>query len=288
MNSLPVHKQTKFFIGHFVANPKQSLLLHGKPGSGKKVLAHEIAAELLGTKPNTLQKHPYVLVIDPQDPTISIENIRSLQQFLKLKVPGKQKQVINRVILILGAERMRQEAQNALLKTLEEPPTHTCMILTANNPKSLLPTITSRTHLLEVLPIDLQTALQAYADKDPATVQKFHALSQGQAELLHSLLTDSHHPLLDQINSAKQILSEKKGRRLFRTDELAKDKVAVRQLLEALLRISHAGLAAAASKNALAQLEQWLGRQEAILQSLQQLDQNTQAKLVLDNLFLEI
>lgn len=288
MSNLPVHKQTRFFISRFIAAPKQSLLLHGKPGSGKRILAHNIAAELLGIQSDALQHHPYTLTIDPGEPTISIESIRALQQFLKLRVPGTQTQVINRIVLIHDASRMRHEAQNALLKTLEEPPVGTCVILTASSPRNLLPTIISRTHTLEVLPIDLQAAQAAYPDIEPPVLQKFHALSQGQAALLQALLTHSHHPLLDHIDTAKHILSEKKGDRLFRVEQLAKDRQDARQLLEAFLRISHAGLFAAAIKGSSAHIEQWCRRQEYILQGLRRLDQNAHTKLVLDNLFLEI
>lgn len=288
MNSLPVHKQTGFFMNQFIASPKHSLLLHGKAGSGKRTLAARIAAELLGIKPDALSQHPYSLVIDPEEPTISIESIRSLQQFLKLRVPGTQTQTVNRVIFIHDAERMRHEAQNALLKTLEEPPAGTCIILTVANPKNLLSTITSRTHTLEVLPIDLQTAQTAYPDVDPAALQKFHALSQGQAALLQALLTNERHPLLDHIDTAKQLLSARKSERLFQVEELSKDKRAARQLLEAFLRISHAGLFAAAARNSSAHIEQWCRRQESILQGIRRLEQNAHTKLVLDDLFLNI
>lgn len=88
------------------------------------------------------QNHPDLLVLGPEKPdtTIKIESIRALIQFLSIKSYYGR----GRVVLIRNANRMTFQAQNSLLKILEEPPEHKLIILQSNRVSSLLPTINSR------------------------------------------------------------------------------------------------------------------------------------------------
>src|SRR5690606_17555740 len=131
--------------------------------------------------PEEVGSYPYLHIIDPADPYIKIEEIRGLQQFLKLKVPKRGG--INRIVVIARAERMRHEAQNALLKTLEEPPAGTMLILTAETSERLLPTIVSRCQELAILPVSLKQAENYFRNKGLSGVKiaGAHALSMGQA-----------------------------------------------------------------------------------------------------------
>lgn len=93
------------------------------------------------------QGHPDLLIIG-QDPaqTIKINNIRELKKNLQIKAcdwPFK-------IGLILNAENLTIPAQNALLKTLEEPPGQAMLILASCHPQLLLPTIISRCQLLRL------------------------------------------------------------------------------------------------------------------------------------------
>ncbi len=72
--------------------------------------------------------------------TIKIDEIRSLQE----KIYEKPITSAKKVYVINNAENMTKEAQNCLLKTLEEPPQFACIILVTNNENSLLTTIKSR------------------------------------------------------------------------------------------------------------------------------------------------
>lgn len=77
---------------------------------------------------------------------VGIEEIRSLQEKIKLK-PFREKV---KAVLIDKAENLTPEAQNALLKTLEEPPEKTLIILASPDPGFLLPTIVSRCQLIQL------------------------------------------------------------------------------------------------------------------------------------------
>lgn len=93
--------------------------------------------------------HPDVLVLEPDEKRkIRITSIRNLTNRLNLRASEAD----TKVILIFGADHMNPAAQNALLKTLEEPPGKTCFILTAQRYRHLLPTIRSRVQRLQLTP----------------------------------------------------------------------------------------------------------------------------------------
>lgn len=90
--------------------------------------------------------HPIDTIIFTPDPSIGIEQIRELKKNFSLK-PIKSKQ---KVVFIFEAQKMTIPAQNALLKTLEEPPGNNFLILTSPNPDLLLPTISSRCQIINL------------------------------------------------------------------------------------------------------------------------------------------
>ena len=131
--------------------------LIGEEGIGKATVARALAEELLlgAGQPSRLEVHPDFWS-DDRPEAISIDEIRfhpergaqahdqSLQQFLSLKPFVAPL----RVALLANAERMTEAAQNCLLKTLEEPPPNTVLVLTTAYPDHLLPTCLSRCQLI--------------------------------------------------------------------------------------------------------------------------------------------
>jgi DNA polymerase-3 subunit delta' len=92
--------------------------------------------------------HPNIKLVSPEKgKEIKIDQIRDAVNFLKLKSEK------GKVIIIENAENMNLEASNALLKTLEEPPENTLIILTTSNQNRLLPTIVSRTKKIRFKPL---------------------------------------------------------------------------------------------------------------------------------------
>src|SRR5207248_6026445 len=88
---------------------------------------------------------------------------QSLQQFLSLKPFVAPL----RVALLANAERMTEAAQNCLLKTLEEPPPNTVLILTTAYPDHLLPTCLSRCQIIGMSPVGRPAMVEFISGRQP-------------------------------------------------------------------------------------------------------------------------
>ncbi|MEK7263196.1 MAG: DNA polymerase III subunit [Bacteroidota bacterium] len=100
-----------------------------------KDIIEEIQAQIAAKAQN-----PYVHIAIPKATAIRIATIRDVKKELSLSLFSGGK----RVVIIFDAHLMNVQAQNAFLKTLEEPPANTVLILTTSNLNNLLPTIISR------------------------------------------------------------------------------------------------------------------------------------------------
>ena len=109
---------------------------------------------------------------------IRIEQVREIESFLNLTpYEGACK-----VIIVDGAELMNTAASNALLKTLEEPPPHSLLLLLTANEDALLPTIRSRCSALYLKPAakaDLEERLTREYEADPEVAERVARISRG-------------------------------------------------------------------------------------------------------------
>ena len=116
--------------------------------------------------------HPDLVVIEPEGLFIKIEQIRAVQASLGFTAwSGSRK-----IVLIDRADRLNQEAANCLLKTLEEPPPASLLILISASPDDLLPTLRSRCHLIRFFPLDPEqltpwlTTERQWSEKEAALI----------------------------------------------------------------------------------------------------------------------
>ncbi len=124
-------------------------MFEGIDGIGKKKFADELSKLLLDYE--NLENSPDYVLIKPDGNSIKIAQIRNLQSDIVVR-PHKE----YKIYVINNAEKMTVEAQNALLKTLEEPPNYAIIILVTNNKESLLETIKSRCDIIKFSPIPME------------------------------------------------------------------------------------------------------------------------------------
>ncbi len=136
----------------------------GEHGAGKKLLASLFAMTLQceeqGVEPcmkcgscrKALNKnHPDIISVTHEKPSsIGIDEIRA--QLIN-DVGIKPYESPYKIYIVNDADKLTLQAQNALLKTIEEPPSYAVILLLADNPDALLPTITSRCVLLSLKPV---------------------------------------------------------------------------------------------------------------------------------------
>jgi DNA polymerase III subunit delta' len=117
-------------------------LLTGPVGSGKSWLAERLAALLLECTPERVVAHPDLRVVQPESKSrrIVIDQIRELEHTIQ----RKPLLASSKVAIIHDAERMQPQAANAFLKTLEEPPPGSLIVLLSTVPEAILETVLSR------------------------------------------------------------------------------------------------------------------------------------------------
>lgn len=282
--SLLFHSKTKRELDSFLLNPTHSLAIFAPEGAGKLSVAVSITENILGIPDATKSSH--VLIIRPAEKgSIGIEDTRDIAAFLKLKMPGLS--TLRRVVIIEDAHQLTIEAQNALLKTLEEPVQDALIILTATNRQALLPTINSRLKSIELHAPRSEDAinfLQQQFSKEEAI--RAWLMSDGRIGLAMSFLHESDHPLVPYIATAKRVISASPYERLSMVDQLTKQDVGL--FFEALSIVSAAGFRQAVNKNSSSQEKRWHTVRKAIFKSKNSLRHNPNNKLLLSNLMLEL
>lgn len=145
-------------------------IFEGSKGMGKSMMAAVFAKTLLcrekGVNPcNTCNScikfeshnHPDFHIERPEGKSFKKEQIENIQREIRiLPYEGERK-----IFVIKDADKMTTEAQNSFLKTLEEPPEDTIIIMIVENTRSLLPTIASRSQRLKFIPVN-ENSIEIY------------------------------------------------------------------------------------------------------------------------------
>jgi DNA polymerase III subunit delta' len=143
---VPEQPEAKRLLGAALAEgPAHAYLLHGPPGVGKRMAAFAFAAALLGDERRVeARTHPDLYVLEPLGEMIRIDDVRVLRHDLHMRPFEAER----RIYLVLDAQRMNEDAADALLKDLEEPPPYATIVLVASELGPLPPTILSRCQLV--------------------------------------------------------------------------------------------------------------------------------------------
>ena len=140
--SFPEQEEAKRLLRAAVAEgPAHAYLFHGPAGVGKKRAAIAFAGALIG-EPDRVSRlaHPDLYMLEPLGDQIRIDPIRELRRDLHMRPFEADR----RVYVVLGAHLMNEDAADALLKDLEEPPPYAVIVLVADELGTLPETIRSR------------------------------------------------------------------------------------------------------------------------------------------------
>lgn len=166
-----------------------AFLLSGPHGTGKRTCANYLTQTILCASPQApcgqcpackkvmAGLHPDVQVVGEEEKSISVDTIRALRDQLALR-PFEANRHIT---LIPRADRMTAQAQNALLKTLEEPAGGNVFFLLTDQPGAMLPTIVSRCRRLRFSPVSVEACAAILAEKgvEPGRARLAAACAQG-------------------------------------------------------------------------------------------------------------
>ena len=233
---------------------RHAYLFCGPPGLGRRTLALRLAQALNCTKTIAPgipcgvcrdckqieeMRHPDMNVIQAVDEdgapkengTLKVDQVRAVQHSLSLR-PYQAKY---RVALFLRFQEANDNAANALLKTLEEAPAHAILLLTADTPEQLLPTIISRCEVLRLraLPISAIESDLLERGVDEERARLLAHISGGRPGYARRLADDM--TLLEKreerLNDLQTLLPAPRVEKFSYAEKLAKDKEVMRQTI---------------------------------------------------------
>jgi len=171
-------------------------LISGSPGSGKRLLAAELASLVNGTEPGDVfsARAREILVAEPESKSrrIVIEQVRALEHALQMRASAGR----CKVAIIAEADRLQPQAANAFLKTLEEPPKDSLLLLLSALPEVLPDTIVSRCIAIPLASSDeepmpqepeLVELLRSTANEKIWGIEHAYRLTQGVQQLLGAI-----------------------------------------------------------------------------------------------------
>jgi DNA polymerase-3 subunit delta' len=172
--------------------PAHAYLLHGPPGVGKRELALLFAAELLGDHARVERRsHPDLSVLEAVGDQIRIDDIRTLRHDLHMRPFEADR----RVYLLFGADTMNEDAADALLKDLEEPPPYAVIVLIANDLGPLPETIRSRCQLVPFRRLSERAVREEIARRAPGLAEEevvtLARVAAGRLDRAERLLDDA-------------------------------------------------------------------------------------------------
>jgi DNA polymerase-3 subunit delta' len=227
---------------------RHAYLFCGPPGLGRRTLALRFAQALNCTTPSEpgipcgtcrdckqidAMQHADLTIVQAESEggVLKVDQIREARKTLILK-PYMSKY---RVALFLRFQEANDNAANALLKTLEEAPAYAVLILTADNPEGLLPTIVSRCEVLRLRPLSIEETQRGLEGRgmENGRARLIAHIAGGRFGYARRLAEDD--TLLDKreerLNDLLTLLPASRVEKFAYADKLARDKESMREAI---------------------------------------------------------
>lgn len=301
---------------------RHAYLFTGAPGIGRRSMALAFARAINCTQPpapgeycglcricrqTEKMQQPDLSIVTPEEEggIIKVGQIRNLQHSLAL-TPYEARY---RIALLLNFQFANANAQNALLKTLEEAPKQVILLLTADSADALLPTISSRCEILRLRPVPvnlLEKELISRWSLPQEDARLYAHISNGRTGLALQMANDPE--IMEKRKSWAdeffRLLPLNRRERFAAVDALTRSRDQLRLMLQVWLSLSRDLLLSAhnleeklvnldylpeiSSKSASLTAGQALDTVNEIVTSLDDLESNANLRLLLDNLLLDI
>ena len=227
---------------------RHAYLFAGPPGVGRRTLALRFAQALncaqtiepgipcgkcRDCKQIEAMQHPDLTIIqaDSEGGTLKVDQVREARRSLTLK-PYQSKY---RVAIFLRFQEANDNAANALLKVLEEAPSYAVLILTADNPEAVLPTILSRCEVLRLRPVPVEVVGSFLKEKgaDEESARLISHISGGRPGYALRLMQDSSalEFRAEKLADLQTLLPASRVEKFSYAEKLSKDKELMRRVL---------------------------------------------------------
>lgn len=300
---------------------RHAYLITGPAGVGRRTLALRLAqvvncpqpltpGEPCGTCRSCIQiegmRHADLTVVQAEQEggVLKIDQVREVLRTVSLK----PFQSPYRVALFLRFHEANANAQNALLKTLEEPPGHALILLTADNAEQLLPTVVSRCEILRLRPLPVDSVAGFLAAQGAGTEQArlLAHLSGGRPGVALGLLRDPSALAFreERLAELRTLMEASRRVKFAAAEKPARDREALRRTLltwsaywrDVLLLVAHsdapltnidrlAELQALAGHLSLAEARRTVSEIEL---AIERLERNVNPRLLLEVLLLDL
>jgi DNA polymerase-3 subunit delta' len=225
---------------------RHAYLFAGPPGLGRRTLALRFAqvlncqtpvevgipcGECRNCKQMAAMQHPDLTIVqaETEGGTLKVDQIREARRLLVLK----PYQADYRVALFLRFQEANENAANALLKTLEEAPSYAVLILTADNPEQLLPTIVSRCEVLRLRPLPVEEVQRELETRGLGTERAKLVAHISGGRFGYALRLINDESLLEKreerLNDLQSLISASRVEKFAYADKLSRDKESMRQ-----------------------------------------------------------